>query len=502
MAQHPNKIVKYDYASSSGSPESLLPFDQPFVLQIDNFPDSVVKRVLVFEVAYINGVRDVKDSRAAFEIQETNIKYEKGSLKLTFPPLKAEKDFNVLVLTGLSSGQLEQALEILNTIRIKEEKRDSRTTIQDAINNSRRMLMNNANKSPYTHGQIAVWLLDDAQFIDTIYTPLVDNIRHVRDTVRGASSFLQYHNYFSQKEINRLSNAFGNDMVVTNRLFLLQQIFNDDTFDDLATGQLAPDYSFPIKREAVYKVKQRIANLNKSIAYFNTVRNCIDSRMIFDTAGFNGVRDSLDGMVQALRSNVQSLNDESRIITNYIQQKALQANWIGGNTTISGDFQTVSKRHITVNVGITNIGVYNNARKFVQMQKLFIGANFFFKGIDKTQNFKYVKPVPDADDNFSHALESRNDFFHRLSFTVGITVGGSYKDKDFDNLMGSFSLIAGPSYQLFPGGRIGAGIAVIRRTNGNVLQSDKKPVVGYSVALSLDQDLLDAAKSIVSKVFN
>ena len=214
---------------------------------------------------------------------------------------------------------------------------------------------------------------------------------------------------------------------------------------------------------------------------------------------FTKIMDELERWRKALNANHDVIQVASKKIISKITEIGRESIWLTQNTN-SSDLRTTSSRHFTVDVGITNIGAYDNKNTYRNIQKLFFGANFYIKSIDKNANFRKIPVPPKPDDEATHYLESRNSILQRLSFTVGITLG-AMKKKDFDNVYNNVSFTFGPSLRVGKYIKVSTGVAWLKRFDSDPLRANSNSIVGEYVSLSLDYDLLSALSNVTSLIF-
>jgi hypothetical protein len=173
--------------------------------------------------------------------------------------------------------------------------------------------------------------------------------------------------------------------------------------------------------------------------------------------------------------------------------------WLA-QTTVSSDLKTAGTRHLTLDVGFTNIGAYDNQNEYKNIQKLFFGLNFYFVSIDKNIDFNRFPKPPSGSRSESHILESKYSIWQRLSLTAGFTLG-AMQNKDFDNVYNGLSFTLGPSYRVGKYIKLSAGAALLKRFTTNPLESKSTLIVGNYVSLALDYDLLGAVTNLTSLIF-
>ena len=503
-AQKENHI-KYDF-NKRQAPDELLPFNRNFILDVENFPaDRKLIEAFVFELKYKKGVRDLKDEEGypSFTIKEWQMKG--NTLELHFPALKAERDLNVMLTTTFSAENIKTALALNRLIHLK-----TRTNLYDkGIKLDRliqaTLLQLNNGISPETGipaglslPPFTVQTFSDKFYVKADYDFLLDTLPSVRQ------DFLSYPDYLSQNQIKLISKAINEKNPFFSQLFVLQKVIDDNpvSFNAISSGQLDINYKYPPKLTDCYNLDIRIKNLETNISYFQSLENALNYSKATDPYPYTSVKADVSKILIDLTNNAVLLSRINKRVNKKLSLDSKELSWIFGTSTVSPDVKTLGKRHFTIDLGLTNMMLRNNSNKNVHIRKLAIIANIFFQAHDKNVNFKYIKDVDKKDkDAYNHSLESRNNFFQRFAISAGVTLGGGLSNKEFDNVLGNFSFIAGPSYRIVGKLRLGIGASLIRRVNDNPLISSKSNIIGYSATLSLDQDLLEVAKEVTSLIF-
>jgi hypothetical protein len=502
-----DEVIKYDYQSLE-KPDKLLPFDRPFFLEVNNFPgNKKILYVKVFEVLYKKGLRNLQDAdgRPSFEIAEKDYKSEKNKLTLHFPALRSERDFNINVITQFSPNNVKQALKVSKFIHLQKLTMDTAIRKKYAAKAKKEFgnLLDSANRIPFNDAEnLITFNSTEPRFEADFYAGIKQFYPEILDTVPrpGVKQLLDFPNALNQGQVSSISRSVDDKSPLFGKVQSLQKIIDDRTFNAICAGQLTVEYKYPLQFKDSYDIESRLTNIDLSLDYFNSVLMVARDLESKSPPIFEGIAQQCKIILESLNTNKINLNKINEDMKKFISLISIEANWLVGGSTVSADLQTVSKRHFTLDFGLTNLNLADNAGKRINVQKLFLGVNIFAHAIDKNVNFKYIRSVTDMDSNFTHRLESRNDFWHNVSFTTGVTLGG-FANKDFDNVYSNFAFTFGPSIRVLRYFRLGVGMSLVKRVNNNPLITDKSTIIGYAASISLDQDLLDAAKSVVSMIF-
>lgn len=282
-----------------------------------------------------------------------------------------------------------------------------------------------------------------------------------------------------------------------DKVFLARRLLIDSSLDDMASGVLPADYQTLTKSADLSDFDSRVKNLTNSISFFDSLSIVVNSivvrgtgdSLLFTLQQINAVNDSLKKTLTLLKTNYKAVLDYTDNNNNIRQSVMLTGD------AFAPDLLTRANFLITTDMGITNIWAKDNRNTVNWLPKLFFGINIFFRRTDKNASFKDL-PWKWHERGL---LSSRNPWQY-VSLSLGTTIG-SMTTKSFDNLYNSFSFTLGPSVRFSKAFRFTTGMALLRRTKQNPLESDKEITWGPFAAFSIDVDLLTPAKNVTSLFF-
>jgi len=500
------EYVKYDAAAEKT--DKPIPFDKPFKLELSDIEVTEHNDLLVFEIGYKNGLKYYKDvgsccsrTRASFVIPKDNIKYEKNKIIIPFPALKPEKDFRLQLRLGFSGSSLHQLLYITKLLNENYYSTAAGLTSDQNVLYYYKALQTKMNQIPKGDlKKIALLPLSIDAFRAQYYLPVKDHYKSLLDTTPHNAD-LTFTSFLTQTEITAISLKLTDKDLLKTKVGALQKICDDDQFALILNGQLPISYKDVTKVTYSYQLDQRLVNLNQSLTFLDSLNTDLNTLKSRDPLTFDAIKTNAQHVYKALADNQRKISSRIDEVKNVITSNlTVGLNNLFGGSTVTPDFQTAGKRHVTLEAGVMDILAYNNSSSVKHLWKPSIGITYHLRSIDKTVNLKKITPPPSPDDTYSHSLESRYNFWFRLGVTAGVTLG-SMNNKDFDNVYNSLSFTLGPSYQIVDGLRISTGAALLKRVNNNPLMSNKSTILGGYASLSLDYDLLEVAKSVTSMIF-
>lgn len=549
-------IIKYDWHLPNNGKS--IPFDRPFTMIVDNVPAKSVTAIYAFETIYKDGKRKFKENKVHGEYQPVkDIKLSKDldsdTLRIFFPALKPNKNFDVYILRLLSDEN--RALVMKMNMHMK---------------------------------------LGETEKAKALFLRLENNVRSkYADLTPLALTFTSYKNYyheFLEDSYNTLSDPAAFPAAPALSLSEIKAI-------DISTSSLLDFKDGHLLLEAVSKNKlpqlqNGVLDIRKiyqpeddtvSMADIDArLQNVVSNRVFFDTIyrrigavlskGTQTV--TVDHQVQDLskiykKTNAicknlwlayEKLEEGQAVISAMIDknENMRQMDFLIG-TTESYDIKTAGGNVLFLDAGISNLRVAGVNTDIVNIPKLYWGVSIYFRPIDKNtrrNRFPYAWQLPaykgtekysinladnkvmaaygldtsiaynfhlrkknlqlllsdelqDAGDDTTvytqsvradQRIVSRYTLFQHLSLNVGLTLG-SMGNKDFDNLYNNTSLLVGPAFRFARTFKISAGVSFVKRSSNHPLVSEKEVVVGNYISLSTDIDFIQGLKDITSILF-
>jgi hypothetical protein len=489
-------VIKID---SFGKADKGLPFDKPFFLERDKINTQNIQAIYLYRVKYINGKRDLfpdtrkknSDFSADHTFETSEIIKEKNKLTLSVPALKPNKDFDILVLRGVS-GENYKSVANLNKILIKGPltwvtNNDGSRSIQptQAMIDIFKPLKASADNYIFNHNDTTRESFPST--INEFYTEVTVNVKTFYQEATTESN-LKSPSFFTKQDIQDLVKGLSYIKKEFNDIYLLEQIDHESKYSDVTYGYLAANSALGTEKDDNYSLSERINNLKVSMAFFDSLYLSLNELVILDDHTYGTIRDKAKQILSDLMYNLSYIEKRQNDINKVINAKANEAVWLMGNTQ-SKDMQTRGANLFTLDVGIANIWARDLDNLKAYIPKLYYGVNIHFRPIDKNAKFKYLPRKKDRD-----SVEKGNILAHRtiwqyLCLTAGFTIGSLDKN-NFDNFFGGSSLMLGPSLRLTRSFRISAGICFLKRSTLNPLISEKKFTSGVYLSTSLDFDLL------------
>jgi hypothetical protein len=491
-------LIKFDVVTARTDKQ--LPFDKPFVLAVENVATGNITGVYLYRVKYKQGNRqlypdDKQTSYADYVFRSNEIIKEKNKLSLLVPALKPGKDFDILIEGSLSGRNIDKALA-LNKL-IKQNSYSGGKPWPNDVRDAYVILRDSANNNQFTPPRDVFTLQDPSEYYTSVYLPAKTDYEALTDDSKLKSTV----SFFTPAEISGIVDKAPNLRKTFNDAYLLEHISKEGSFTNLLLGLTNPSAPHNAKLDERAEFDKRIANLSASISFFDSLYQSLNELAAHDPA-YQTLRDRSLVILSALQSNRNTLHDYLKKVTDAIS-KYSEAVWLIG-TTNSKDLQTKSSSLFTVDFGMANIGMRDLDNKIVYIPKLYWGLNIYFRGVDKNIPSRYFKKKRDKETVNGNVIDydvlSHKTPFNRLCLTLGFTFG-SVDKANFDNFFAGSSMLIGPSLRLSRSFRIGGGLALMKRTSSDPLKADKDIATGAFASLSLDIDILSAAKNVTNLFF-
>ncbi len=303
-----------------------------------------------------------------------------------------------------------------------------------------------------------------------------------------------------EREINFLYSHVGQPILLQYQVAALARIkVADTTLVKVFKGIIPATYHLPALNADPFDLDKRMANLNSSLRYIDSLNGCVELIRNIDATEYKKLKTEFKEWFDDLNANVVFLKKINDQINKAVLSLGKESMWLAQGTR-SGDLKTTGSRHVTVDVGMTDIMAFDNSNKYKSIPKLFFGLNYYFRSIDKNADWNKIPDPGAPDKNTAHYLESRYSVLQRLSLTGGFTLG-AMQNKDFDNVYNGLSFTLGPSYRIGKIFKISVGAAFLKRYDNEPIRTHSSIVLGDYVSLSLDYDLLTAASNITGMLF-
>lgn len=511
FAQEDKNWIVYDYKTKQSDKE--IPFDQPFTLEvvgIENIEKKILKTVNVYKVFYKDGKRNV-----CFEWPDNGTcKYGKGKCKygiypdicisakiheksmiIPFPPLRPNKDFDVLITFALPDNYIDDYIELTTIVN---------TSPTDTIyaNQLIKKLLDFDTNNPFpntvTGPPYSSFTGFQSVLHDTIDKHLTDYSSKLnKNAVAPLCKELL-------DTILQLSVEINVDL---KKLSSLQDIPSDfcnsisNGLRSLSTAWSKPDVD-------KFSLSKRIDNLSSTRIILGEI---LDSLKLL--SGYKPVFTVKECIAQLqvfyseILKNEAFLKEFKGTVAKFLEKKFIfDRLWLVASNE-SKDLKTKGGTLLSTELGTTMLFAHDNTNKQVYIPRLFVGVNFFFRPVDRKLRLNTLRKSGKIDvscDNLKckalDELSSRRTILHSLSLSVGLTFG-KIEQKDFQNLYNNMSLTIGPSFRFAQVIRVSAGVAFLNRLSPNPLINQSKLTTAFYSSFSVDVDFVQTAKNVTDLVF-
>jgi len=502
-----------------GTIDKPLPIDSRFFLEVDSLKIDRTSQVSVYRVKKEDGVfvfADLDKTNtypASFMFGPKDINFKNNKVILHFPAIKPEQAFDVFIFRKFTPANLKKVMAMNLTLEPFDAKgRADTTTLKNETDLDKQLhaladSVNNADvygkSSDPKNSRMQtpkVFAYNLTTFKTTFFDPEIKyyQLLFPEDYPKAANLYVGWA-FLTAAQIKVINENCRHFDAMYNHLYPLQRVIDDKTTASaIVKGLLPLNYNYPLKYTKTHDPEQRLKNLTASAKYLDSLQRFTASLKERQIVNADDVDKTVRAMVAAIDSNQSIIQTQLEAIKKDLLKSNREALWLSGSNTKSTDLQTVSKRHVTLDIGVTDLFAYNNQGQVKSIPKLFFGVNVFFRGLDKNIDPGDIKKFKERD-CYSHSLETQNLFWTRFSLTAGVTIG-KISTPDFSNVLGNYSFTLGPSYQFFHLLRLSAGAAMLNRVNNNPLYANNHVVLGSYISVSLDQDLISAAKSVVDAI--
>lgn len=462
------EYVPIEFDLETGAFNRILPFDQPFLILINNIDKSINHiRVEIFEHK-----QSTKEKINFFLIPDDLEDYEKVKehffwnrksdcensvqLKVMYK-LRPNKEYfvDVVSITKISLSDTEKAA--LET-GLRQDK-----SIQDFITRLTLAYFNDSDKLPNYN------LLDEYQkeFNDRVGKAIrqIDPNYGV-DPIQLKSQLLDFANY-----VNAFSELHNNIETIEKK------IKSDSSFSEHTRAE---------KQDQLRKFRSDIKKLNWGSTNL-TSTGLSDMEGFFDQNIVNGIQ-----VPESMRSMITSIDDffgdiidlQDKFIAVIIDYTVVPKTYrsTGMNTTYRTDFVKNAKLYVTLDLGLSYVW---------QMDRIvtYSGVNIYFRPMNKN--------IPLSNYRGWHRLAVGS------SLLVGITLNSVEKDGVRKGVFGTSALVLGGGYRVNPFLKVNAGTFVYYSLPNNPLISPEQQRTTFSpfVSISIDLDVKPLFAGIGEAIF-
>lgn len=502
-------IIKFDLLTHRA--DKPIPFDKPFLLLVDNINTENIIRVSLYRAKTKAGNHELfpdrgQDSYTDYVFGRTEMIVEKTKLTLKVPALKPSMDFDILIQRKLLGSNLEKAhaLDKIIVDNNLDPTQPGFTWPNEALK-AFRVLKDSANNQNFNPARTVFGASTISAYYNIAYLKYADKYKNITDDTKFATVAGSGVSFIGTSELLAISTQGPANARPFNDAYLLERIVKENVVDPILLGMRPVGYQLGAKITERDEFEKRMANLNASILFFDSLYRTT-SEMAARNSTYDNARDEVMKFLQALQSNKKVIADNLKGIT-AVRAGLGEAVWLIG-TTQSRDLQTKSSSIFTLDAGFANIWARDLNNNFSYIPKLYWGVNIYFRGTDKNIRARYipVKRKPELIESEGDSVYcdfdilTRKTMFTHLCLTIGFTFG-SLDKQNFDNFFAGSSMLVGPSVRLTRSFRISAGAAFLKRANENPLLSEKRITVGSYLSASLDLDILNAIKNATNLFF-
>lgn len=419
----------------------------------------------------------------------------KRKVNLLMPPIKPNREFDILIVKGLSDENVKLANR-LHELIYRQAHRTTRGAVvldNEKIKMAFRVLKDSVNNANFKRRR------ETFSFnLTTYYEEVFKKILPYMDSVNRVSSNRVFFS-LTNEDLARIRLTCIANNEKSSFLIPFRDLAGSDTVA-VFHGLRSLEDKKPQNADSL-DVASRIANLDSTLAQFEMLRNKVTEFRITDTCAFAPISRSIDKSIRALLRNRDYLafymKKQNRTLDSLT--RGTEGYWLIGNTG-SKDLQTKGKGLLTVDAGFTTLFGVDNYGKVRAIPRLFWGLNVNFRSIDKNIKLKTMARRLPKDTLIDQRIITRRSILHTLGLNVGFTLG-AIGQHNFDNFYNNSSLMLGPSFRIGEFLRLSAGSVFMRRKQVNPLTAQKKFTTGLYISAALDFDLFDGVKTIFTSFF-
>jgi hypothetical protein len=486
--------IKYDLLTAKC--DKPIPFDQAFTLVVEKILLPEIKQIQVYEAKVRNGKRELvkDDGTGSVKDFRLNFIYKDDVLRMFFPALIPNVDFDINIVCELGKEN-KSALNKINLMLYL--KKDS--LANEAFKEFGKTLTDKFTNRTYLADTVTKY----KQFFK-------NSLRRHYDSLRNK---LDVNATLTTKDLQILDTLSANLRYNLNSGIFLSEVLQQSKLKEIQFGLINIYKIFTAKKEVdTLDVFSRYENLQSNLKFFDTLQQRMDrvisrgpsNQLIFGKSeNITQVWTNINQVRKNLISNykiVSAIHDS--INTSINNRKEINQGFYLAGNTLSSDLKTEGSSLLFLDAGLSNIFVRGVNNEKVYIPKLYWGATIYFRSIDKnTRNNKFPRMCSlKKSDTTDYRIMTKRSVWQHLGLNIGLTVG-SMTNKDFDNFYNNTSLLVGPAVRFKRAFKLSGGVAFVRRSSVNPVISDKKPIMGSYISLSVDIDFIQSLKDVTSILF-
>lgn len=469
-----------------------LPFDEPFILKVQDKHQSIEK-VLLYRLYYKKGeLTDEKNPLIQIKPQTIEPFYQKEArhfenyafldIEALPPDLTLEvrlihkfRKAPLMELYGVfnefKSGEDDKAYKKLNVLLTKLQ-----PTFKDVpvtsfgstwITDANREV-GQLNLSPEVRGQELLKAYHKA--IKDFYSA---NIAPAFNSLYSAT-FSPAVSHLNKSNLAILEKDAAVSKLSPELVALLWSLLDAGKLQGVYLGSYGPINSAGVQPAKIYELEKRIGNLSSSLKYFNELRAMADWLQLRDnvnTSVYTGLLTDLRAIIVQLTSNRMFLSD----LNDQLMEKLDSSDQIRYTTWFSGTNEVLSLKTRGTYFIIPEIGLVSIFANGTNTDQLFVrptfGVSFYLRQVNKEIPYKHLK----------------NQFLHRFSFSLALSAI-EITDDQYSDFYSKMSLLGGANYKLTRSLSFTTGMALLNKKNPIPLIIDNDLVLRYYAGISLDVD--------------
>lgn len=265
----------------------------------------------------------------------------------------------------------------------------------------------------------------------------------------------------------------------------LVSLVSRSMLNSILEGTVAFQKDFVSSQVKIHDLTSRLKNLNTSLDEIEKLRQyseLIQSHLNNDTLkqliadlGTLGlsVEKNRDNLKKVSEDVLKAMADEGNLI---------YPSWAFAHNEV-WDLKTRGSYRLIPDIGIVTIFGIGNEKSEVIVRP-YVGANFYFRPVDKNVPFKY--------------FDKRYRYLQRLSASLGVTVG-KMEQGEFSDFFNNMNLLFGGNYKITREFSFSGGLAFLKRRNANLGMEDKTTTLNPYVGISFDIDFTHAIQKLTGK---
>lgn len=477
-------VITYDTATKKATPK--IPFDRIFILEVADVISNGTTRAEAYEMVFKKTRREFKFVQGMAQAIKLEVREEKDKLRIIFPPVAPNKDFDVLIYRSITGSNVKRADKVNQLMyQLPDDPQDADFT--DSMKEAFKELKDSINKVDTNR---LLFGLSKAEYFSQVVIPAKQHYNKLMSSYTLPS-------FPDSAEITHIQSYLPVKGQSFEDINILSRIIIDNLQQQITDGNIPMQKSGIVKVAGPLDYEKRITYLSASISYFDSLTSLLDE-IVIDHPALLSVRTKIKAIRDNLITNKKDIEDCKKKILKAIS-KLEEGYWLNG-TTKNSDLQTKGASIFTIDAGLTNILAWDNRNTIVYIPKVYWGLNIYFRAVDKNVNLKSLGKSPDRIPIKQRGLLAHRSVWHRWCLSIGLTLG-NMANSQFDNFYNNSSLTIGPSYRFAQAFRIGGGVALLRRNQENPIKSKKEITAGPYLSLSVDIDLLKTLDKITGIIF-